>query len=82
MMKRLDTAIYTVTTEHARRNWECGVRRFGLAEGGVDLASSGGFADEIRPELDRRRAQIVSGEIEGLIIPSRKGGQRELRARS
>lgn len=74
MMKRTDTAIITVIAEHARGDWNGGVRWFGLAEGGVDLAYSGGFIDDIRPDLDRLRAQIVAGTIEVPVIPSRMGG--------
>jgi len=74
MMKRVDTAVSTVVAEDARGVWNGGVRWFGLAEGGVDLAYSGGFIDDIRPELDRLRAQIVAGEIEVPVIPSRMGG--------
>jgi basic membrane protein A len=66
--------VSTVVAEDARGVWNGGVRWFGLAEGGVDLAYSGGFIDDIRPELDRLRAQIVAGEIEVPVIPSRMGG--------
>lgn len=74
MVKRVDVAVSTVTAEHARSEWNGGVRWFGLAEGGVDLAGSGGFIDDIRPVLDRPRAQIIAGEIEVSVIPSRMGG--------
>ena len=74
MVKRVDTAVYTVMEEHARGEWTGGVRWFGLAEGGVELSYSGGFIDDLRPELDRLRAQIGSGEIEVPVIPTRMGG--------
>jgi basic membrane lipoprotein Med (substrate-binding protein (PBP1-ABC) superfamily)/DNA-binding SARP family transcriptional activator len=73
MMKRVDTAVRTVMEEHSRGDWQGGVRWFGLAEGGVELAYSGGFIDDIRPELDRLRAQVVSSEIEVSVLPSRLG---------
>lgn len=74
MLKRVDTAIRTVMEEHVRGSWRGGVRWFGLAEGGVDLAYSGGFIDDIRPELERLRMAIVAGEIDVPVIPSRLGG--------
>ncbi len=74
MMKRVDRAIETVVTEEARGEWTGGVRWFGLAEGGVGLSSSGGFIEDIRPELDRLRDQIISGEIEVPVVPTRLGG--------
>jgi basic membrane lipoprotein Med (substrate-binding protein (PBP1-ABC) superfamily)/DNA-binding SARP family transcriptional activator len=74
MMKRADLAIDTVMTEQARGEWAGGVRWFGLAEGGVGLSSSGGFIDDIRPDLDRLRDQIISGEIEVPVVPTRLGG--------
>jgi basic membrane lipoprotein Med (substrate-binding protein (PBP1-ABC) superfamily) len=74
MMKRVDMAIDTVMTEAAHGEWTGGVRWFGLAEGGVGLSSSGGFIDDIRPDLDRLRDQIISGEIEVPVVPTRLGG--------
>ena len=74
MMKRVDTAVRTVIEEHARGDWDGGVRWFGLAEDGVELSYSGGFIEDIRSELERLRAGIVSGEIQVPVIPSRLGG--------
>lgn len=71
MLKHFDTAVYAVMVEHERGDWGGGVRWLGLAEGGVGLAESGGFIDDIRPELDRLRSLIISGDIEVPILPSR-----------
>jgi basic membrane lipoprotein Med (substrate-binding protein (PBP1-ABC) superfamily)/DNA-binding SARP family transcriptional activator len=80
MLKRFDTAVYTIMAEHARGDWMGGGRWFGLAEEGVGLAASGGFIDDIRPELDRLSSRIVSGEIEVPTIPARMRGTDEPRS--
>jgi basic membrane protein A len=68
--KRLDLAFYAVLADHARGGLAPGARSFGLAEGGVDITYSGGFIDDIRPDLDVLRARIVSGEIQGPTEPA------------
>ena len=80
MLKRFDTAVYTIMAEHARGDWMGGGRWFGLAEEGVGLAASGGFIDDIRPELDRLSSRIISGEIEVPTIPARMRGTDEPRS--
>jgi hypothetical protein len=40
-----------------------GVRQFGLAEAGVDIAYSGGFIDGIRPQIEDLRAQIIARDV-------------------
>jgi basic membrane protein A len=71
MVIRVDVAVYEVLSEHARGIFTSGVRKFGLAEGGVDIAYSGGFLDDIRPQLEDLRARIIAGEI---IVPSEPVG--------
>jgi basic membrane protein A len=51
------------------------VRSLGLAEGGVDISFSGGFLDDIRPELEALRALIISGEIEVPAEPTDTAGR-------
>jgi hypothetical protein len=46
-----------------------------LATGAVDLADSGGFIDDIRPELDRLRERIIAGEIDVPTIPTEREGE-------
>ena len=38
--------------------------------GGVDLALSGGFIDDIQPQLEQLRSEIVAGEIDVPTSPS------------
>jgi basic membrane lipoprotein Med (substrate-binding protein (PBP1-ABC) superfamily) len=68
MVIRVDVAVYEVLRDHSRGIFMPGVRQFGLAEGGVDIAYSGGFIDEIRPQIEDLRAQIIAGD---LVVPSK-----------
>ncbi|MGQ0848186.1 MAG: nSTAND1 domain-containing NTPase [Actinomycetota bacterium] len=66
MVKRLDNSTYRLLSEFAAGTLQPGVLSLGLAEEGVDLATSGGFIDPYRPALDRFREAIVSGS---LVVP-------------
>lgn len=68
MMKKVDVAVYEVLREHSRGIFMSGVRQFGLAEGVVDIAYSGGSIDDIRPQIEDLRAQIIAGDV---VIPSK-----------
>jgi serine/threonine-protein kinase len=67
MVKRVDVAVYEVLRDHSRGIFRSGVRRFGLAEGGVDIAYSGGFIDDISPQIEDLRARIIAGDV---VVPS------------
>jgi len=64
MQKRYDRATSVVVGEYSRGVLTPGARVFDLASGGVDLALSGGFIDDIQPQLEQFRSQIVAGDIE------------------
>jgi len=68
MVKRVDVAVYEVLRDHSRGIFTSGVRHFGLAEGVVDIAYSGGFIDDIRPQIEDLRAQIIAGDV---VVPSK-----------
>jgi basic membrane lipoprotein Med (substrate-binding protein (PBP1-ABC) superfamily)/DNA-binding SARP family transcriptional activator len=72
MVKRYDRAVYAILEEYANGDLKPGARQFDLADGGVDLADSGGFIDDIRPQLDALRARIIAGEIDVPTIPPDK----------
>jgi basic membrane protein A len=72
--KRLDLAFHAALADYAAGNLAPGARSFGLAEGGVDISYSGGFIDDIRPELDAVRARIISGELRVPVEPADTGG--------
>jgi len=67
MVKRVDVAVYEVLRDRSQGIFTPGVRRFGLAEGGVDIAYSGGFIDDIRSQIEDLRAQIIAGDV---VVPS------------
>ena len=54
--------------DYSRGIFTLGVRHFGLAEDGVDIAYSGGFIDHIRPQIEDLRAQIIAGDV---VVPSK-----------
>lgn len=72
MVKRTDLAARAVISEYARGVFLPGRRAFGLAEGGVDIAYSGGFLDEIRSSIEDFRASIVAGDIQVPCLPASK----------
>jgi hypothetical protein len=63
-----DVAVYTVLRDYSRGIFTSGVLEFGLAEDGVDIAYSGGFIDDIRPQIEDLRAKIIAGEV---VVPSK-----------
>jgi basic membrane protein A len=68
MVKRVDVAVYEVLRDYSRGIFTSGVRQLGLAEDGVDIAYSGGFIDDIRPQIEDLRAQIIAGDV---VVPSK-----------
>ncbi len=61
-------AVYEVLRDYSRGIFMSGARQFGLAEGVVDIAYSGGFIDDIRPQIEDLRAQIIAGDV---VVPSK-----------
>jgi basic membrane protein A len=71
MVIKVDVAVYEVLRDHSRGIFVSGVRQFGLAEGGVDIAYSGGSIDDIRRQIEDLRAQIIAGDV---VVPSEPAG--------
>ena len=67
MLKRVDVAVYEVLRDFSRGIFTSGVRQFGLVEGVVDIAYSGGSIDDIRPQIEALRARIIAGDV---VVPS------------
>jgi basic membrane protein A and related proteins len=67
MVKRVDVAVYEVLRDYSQGVFTSGIRQFGLAEGIVDIAYSGGFIDDIRPQIENLRARIIAGDV---VVPS------------
>ncbi|MGH8937627.1 MAG: BMP family lipoprotein [Acidimicrobiia bacterium] len=69
MLKRVDVATYETITDLVEGNFQAGIRIFDLAADGVGYATSGGFVDDIAPQLEELRQQIIDGEIEVPTAP-------------
>ena len=70
MTKRLDLAFYAALADYAAGNLAPGTRSLGLADRAVDITYSGGFLDDIRPELEAVRSRIISGVIDVPTTPT------------
>jgi len=72
MVKRYDRATDALVDEYSVAHFTPGTREFDLANGGLDLAASGGFIDDLRPRLEQLRRQIVADKIRVPSIPAEK----------
>jgi len=63
MLKNANVGTYEVLISVANMTFTPGVVTYGLANGGVGYATSGGFVDDIAAQLDAYAADIVAGEI-------------------
>jgi basic membrane protein A len=66
MLKRVDVAVGTTILDFLEGNFTSGVARYSLAEDGVGYSTSGGFIDDIVPELEDYKSQIIDGTI---VVP-------------
>jgi basic membrane protein A len=64
MLKKVDVAVSSSIEDLANGKWTGGHTVYDLKAGGVDYATSGGFVDDIKTELDDYKQQIIDGEIE------------------
>lgn len=69
MLKRIDKAVYDTIDAFSMGEFRAGQHVFGLAEGGVDVARSGGAIDDLSAELQTFRDQIIRGEIRVSAAP-------------
>jgi basic membrane lipoprotein Med (substrate-binding protein (PBP1-ABC) superfamily)/DNA-binding SARP family transcriptional activator len=75
VLKRVDVANYEIVKDFAQGRFTLGSRTFNVANGGLDLAYSGGHMDDIRTAVEAARAAIVSGRI---VVPSRPAERKTL----
>jgi basic membrane protein A and related proteins len=68
MLKRADVATFTITMEVANGVPKDGNNVLGLDRDGVGYATSGGFVDPIKGQLDAIAARIAAGEI---LVPTK-----------
>ena len=58
-----EDAAYLAVTDFASGRFRPGIHLLDLAAGAVGYSTSGGFIDDLVPELEKLRADIISGEI-------------------
>jgi basic membrane lipoprotein Med (substrate-binding protein (PBP1-ABC) superfamily)/energy-coupling factor transporter ATP-binding protein EcfA2 len=58
-----EDAAYMAVTDFGRGRFEPGIHLLDLAAGAVGYSTSGGFIDDLVPELEKLRADIINGEI-------------------
>jgi len=63
MLKRVDNAVYSALQKLSAGQEIPAVTTYDLASDGVGYATSGGFVDDIKPQLDKLAEQIKSDEI-------------------
>ena len=63
MLKNSNVGTYQFITSASDGTFTPGSHTFGLANGGVGYATSGGFVDDIKAKLDAYAADIVAGTI-------------------
>ncbi|MGH2528407.1 MAG: BMP family lipoprotein [Actinomycetota bacterium] len=63
MLKRVDVAVYETIRAQVEGTFEGGYIIFDLSRDGVGYSTSGGFIDDIVPQLEDLKQQIIDGEI-------------------
>jgi basic membrane protein A len=63
MVKKVDVAVNDFITNVSEGDVEAGEQVYDLEAGGVDYSRSGGQVDDIVPQLEDYKEQIISGEI-------------------
>lgn len=69
MLKKVNVAVYDTVEKFANDEFEAGVTEYGLKDGGIDYATTGGFVDDIKDQLDELKQQIVDGTIKVPTAP-------------
>lgn len=67
MLKRVDNAVYEITTAQANGEFVSGNTVYDLSTDGVGYSTSGGYIDDITDQLEEFKAQIISGDI---VVPT------------
>ncbi len=69
VVKGVDNAVFDLIEQVENGDAPSGVHEYDVAEGGVSLATSGGFIDDIAEEIDAAKQQIIDGDIEVSATP-------------
>jgi basic membrane protein A len=70
MMKLVNVAVYDTIKAYVDGTLKAGHTTFDLKSGGIDYATSGGFVDDIKSQLDDLKQQIIDGTITVPTTPS------------
>ena len=70
MLKRVDVAVYTAIERVVNGTFTGGVTVFDLAANGVGYSISGGFVNDIIPQLEEFKQAIIRGDI---VVPETTG---------
>jgi len=68
MLKRVDNAVYLTAKAVKEGDKSGGFKTFDLKSDGVGYATSGGYLDDIVPQLEDLKAKVISGEI---VVPTK-----------
>jgi len=68
-LKRVDVAVYETIKAYVNDEFKGGIQTFDLAADGVGYATSGGFVDDIKDQLDELAGQIKDGTIKVPTVP-------------
>ena len=63
MVKQVDLSVYDFVESVAKNTFQPGSKRYDLKNDGVGYATTGGNVDDIKGELDKLKADIISGKI-------------------
>ena len=67
MLKRVDVAVFEIISAQVNGDFDSGNVVYDLSVDGVGYSTSGGFVDDIVPQLEEFREQIVAGDI---VVPT------------
>jgi basic membrane protein A len=67
MLKKVDVAVYDFIQSVQRGAFESGVTTYDLEAGGVDYSTSGGKIEDIQPQLEKLKQQVIDGTV---TVPS------------
>ena len=71
MLKRVDTAVFEITTAVVNDEFTSGNTVYDLAADGVGYSTTGGFIDDIVDQIEEFKAQIIAGDI---VVPTEPAG--------
>ena len=74
MLKRVDTAVFEILQAQADGNFVAGNTVYDLSVDGVGYSTTGGFIDDIVPQIEEAREAIIAGDVEVPIDPTEVGG--------